>query len=219
MSVRKGGVSIAGPGGFATAYTGGTAVVGPYGTVFKSPEGVVVAGPHSRIVNITDDTSFAEILRMYEAAKANKTIPKGRSFKESGFKSVKKLFSYKTNRPVTTIREDGIKKARQISRTISKALEKTEEELKKEWQQLRDETKQDWGAKDEETTLVLAPKSRAEAGKDGVAVSSPISHAVIHPSHNAHIVFQPLASASAGPGGFAHAHSDLFITYLKRQRN
>lgn len=195
VSVRKGGVSIAGPGGFATAYTGGTAIVGPYGTVFKSPEGVAVAGPHSRIINITDDTNLEDILRMYEAVKANKTVPlQGRSDVPSTFQTVKKLFSFKSNQTVNFLKHGDLNKARQLSQVIAKNT---------------------YGSQDGETTLVFAPESKSEAKDNGMAISIPVSRAVVYPNRSTHIVFQPLTSASAGSGGLAHAHSDLYVHYVK----
>lgn len=72
--------------------------------------------------------------------------------------------------------------------------------------------------KPNETSLVFQPKSKAEAGRNGVALSTPISHAILFPGQKANIHFEPESYASAGPGGFAHAHSDLFVTYLKSIR-
>ena len=52
LLVRKGGVSIAGPGGIATAGSGGTAIVGPGGVVYTSPNGLAVVGPGGKVVSL-----------------------------------------------------------------------------------------------------------------------------------------------------------------------
>ena len=52
LMVRKGGVSIAGPGGIATAGSGGTAIVGPGGVAYTSPNGLAVVGPGGKVVSL-----------------------------------------------------------------------------------------------------------------------------------------------------------------------
>ncbi|KDR11173.1 uncharacterized protein LOC110837305 [Zootermopsis nevadensis] len=52
LMVRKGGVSIAGPGGIATAGSGGTAIVGPGGVAYTSPNGLAVVGPGGKVVGL-----------------------------------------------------------------------------------------------------------------------------------------------------------------------
>jgi len=165
---------------------------------------------------------------MYENVKTNLTLRQDRKTEEGdNYRPVQKLFSYKT---LHNVQVEGGQKARtlSLSKTISdvkKDIEnsqnkseedpgKTKESLKEELREMKEK----YGARTGETTLVLAPVSKAEAGKNGVAVSSPIAHAVIHPGQNAHIVFEPQSSASAGPGGLAHAHTDLFVRYLKNKR-
>lgn len=62
-------------------------------------------------------------------------------------------------------------------------------------------------------TLVLKPVARAIAGQDGKAIATPVSRAVLQEGVNADILFEPEAVAVAGPGGIAHAESDLEISY------
>lgn len=62
-------------------------------------------------------------------------------------------------------------------------------------------------------TLVLKPVARAIAGQDGRAIATPVSRAVLQGGTNADILFEPEAVAVAGPGGIAHAESDLEISY------
>lgn len=62
-------------------------------------------------------------------------------------------------------------------------------------------------------TLVLKPVARAIAGQDGRAIATPVSRAVLQAGMNVDILFEPEAVAVAGPGGIAHAESDLEISY------
>lgn len=63
------------------------------------------------------------------------------------------------------------------------------------------------------TTLILKPVARSIAGVDGTAISTPLSRAILRQGMNVDILFEPEAVAIAGPGGIAHAESDLEITY------
>ncbi|RZC37932.1 uncharacterized protein BDFB_001422 [Asbolus verrucosus] len=63
------------------------------------------------------------------------------------------------------------------------------------------------------TTLILKPVAKAVAGIDGRAISSPLSRAILRQGTNVDILFEPEAVAIAGPGGVAHAQSDLEISY------
>lgn len=63
------------------------------------------------------------------------------------------------------------------------------------------------------TTLILKPVARSVAGVDGKAISMPLSRAILRQGTNVDILFEPEAVAIAGPGGIAHAESDLEITY------
>lgn len=60
---------------------------------------------------------------------------------------------------------------------------------------------------------MLKPVARAIAGQDGRAIATPVSRAVLQEGTNADILFEPEAVAVAGPGGIAHAESDLEISY------
>lgn len=66
---------------------------------------------------------------------------------------------------------------------------------------------------DDVTTLILKPQSTAVAGVEGKAVSNPLSRAILREGTNVDILFEPAAVAIAGPGGIAHAQSDLEISY------
>jgi hypothetical protein len=59
LMVRKGGVSIAGPGGIATAGSGGTAIVGPGGVAYTSPNGLAVVGPGGKVVGLPSGVDFS----------------------------------------------------------------------------------------------------------------------------------------------------------------
>jgi hypothetical protein len=59
LMVRKGGVSIAGPGGIATAGSGGTAIVGPGGVAYTSPNGLAVVGPGGKVVGLPAGTDLS----------------------------------------------------------------------------------------------------------------------------------------------------------------
>ncbi|KAF7267454.1 hypothetical protein GWI33_019320 [Rhynchophorus ferrugineus] len=63
------------------------------------------------------------------------------------------------------------------------------------------------------TTLILKPQSTAVAGVEGKAVSNPLSKAILRKGIDVDILFEPAAVAIAGPGGIAHAQSDLEIHY------
>lgn len=67
---------------------------------------------------------------------------------------------------------------------------------------------------DEElSTLILKPVARAIAGPNGKAMATPHSKAVVRKGTNVVVFFEPEAIAIAGPGGIAHAESDLEISY------
>lgn len=65
----------------------------------------------------------------------------------------------------------------------------------------------------ETVTLILKPVARAIAGDNGKAIATPLSRAVLRYGTNVDILFEPEAVAIAGPGGIAHAESDLEISY------
>ncbi|XP_069701793.1 uncharacterized protein [Periplaneta americana] len=71
LMVRKGGVSIAGPGGIATAGSGGTAIVGPGGVAYTSPNGLAVVGPGGKVVGLPSGTDLSVIASQVTAANAN----------------------------------------------------------------------------------------------------------------------------------------------------
>ena len=63
------------------------------------------------------------------------------------------------------------------------------------------------------TTLILKPVAKAVAGIEGKAISTPLSRAILRQGTNVDILFEPEAVAVVGPGGIAHAQSDLEISY------
>uniref|UniRef100_T1IA73 DUF4774 domain-containing protein n=1 Tax=Rhodnius prolixus TaxID=13249 RepID=T1IA73_RHOPR len=63
------------------------------------------------------------------------------------------------------------------------------------------------------TSLLLRPVAKAVAGAKGVAVASPVAKAVLKKGEKVNIDFDPDAVAIAGPGGEAHAHPKLVISY------
>jgi hypothetical protein len=65
------------------------------------------------------------------------------------------------------------------------------------------------------TTLVLKPAAKAVAGANGIAIAAPLSRAVVRKGQEVKIHFDPDAVAVVGPGGFAHAHSDLLLSYYE----
>lgn len=56
--------------------------------------------------------------------------------------------------------------------------------------------------------IFLRPKAHAETVK-GIAIANPISNVVIARNTTGSIVHSPQATAIAGPGGIAHALSEL----------
>ncbi|KAJ9599582.1 hypothetical protein L9F63_009935, partial [Diploptera punctata] len=73
LMVRKGGVSIAGPGGIATAGSGGTAIVGPGGVAYTSPNGLAVVGPGGKVVGVPSGTDLSVLAsQMSNPAEPNK---------------------------------------------------------------------------------------------------------------------------------------------------
>lgn len=64
----------------------------------------------------------------------------------------------------------------------------------------------------EDTTFMLFIKPIANAlNTEGAALANPISHVVIARNQSGTIYHSPIASAVAGPGGVAHAQSDLYL--------
>lgn len=63
--------------------------------------------------------------------------------------------------------------------------------------------------------LIFRPEAHSTAESMGTAVSNPISRAIVKKGSNFEIIFDPKAVAVAGPGGTAHAESDLIIDYYE----
>lgn len=62
--------------------------------------------------------------------------------------------------------------------------------------------------------LILEPSATSVAGPYGKAIAMPISRAFLKQGHNTRIQFRPSSVAIVGPGGIAHAESDLDIDYI-----
>jgi hypothetical protein len=71
LMVRKGGVSIAGPGGIATAGSGGTAIVGPGGVAYTSPNGLAVVGPGGKVVGLPSGADLSVVTSKVTASDSN----------------------------------------------------------------------------------------------------------------------------------------------------
>jgi hypothetical protein len=71
LMVRKGGVSIAGPGGIATASSGGTAIVGPGGVAYTSPNGLAVVGPGGKVVGLPSGADLSVLTSQIAASDTN----------------------------------------------------------------------------------------------------------------------------------------------------
>lgn len=71
----------------------------------------------------------------------------------------------------------------------------------------------------EDTTFMLFIKPIAHAlNSQGTALANPISQVVIARNQSGTILHAPLATAVAGPGGVAHAQSDLYLYEFVNQR-
>ncbi|XP_034239015.1 uncharacterized protein LOC117643937 [Thrips palmi] len=67
---------------------------------------------------------------------------------------------------------------------------------------------------DKATKLVIKPVAKTEAGEDGIAISMPVSKAVIRGDHPVIVDYDPEVSAVAGANGMAHALGELILTYV-----
>lgn len=64
--------------------------------------------------------------------------------------------------------------------------------------------------------VIVGPSAYAVASNNGVAIANPISKVVVNAGRLATVQHKPQAVAVVGPGGIAHAQSDLYIyQYLK----
>lgn len=64
-------------------------------------------------------------------------------------------------------------------------------------------------------TLVLEPSSKAVSGNGGIAISSPVSRAILRKNMGTRVLYRPESVAVAGVGGTAHAQSDLILDYVE----
>lgn len=56
----------------------------------------------------------------------------------------------------------------------------------------------------------MKPSAQASSGK-GVAIANPVSNVILSKGKTGTIIHNPSASAVVGPGGIAHAQSDLYV--------
>lgn len=66
-------------------------------------------------------------------------------------------------------------------------------------------------------TIDLQPSAEASAEENGTAIATPVAQAIIKKGQRVRLIFNPKAVAIAGPGGRAHAYSDLIIKYIDRR--
>jgi hypothetical protein len=64
------------------------------------------------------------------------------------------------------------------------------------------------------TRIYLKPSARAKAGTGGVALSNPISTAVVRRGDTVRIEYLPDATAEAGEGGVAISRPELIIHFV-----
>ncbi|XP_053602820.1 uncharacterized protein LOC128670840 [Plodia interpunctella] len=60
-------------------------------------------------------------------------------------------------------------------------------------------------------SIFVRPRAFALSGSGGVAIANPVSNVVIAQNDIGSVVHAPSAAAVAGPGGIAHAQSDLYL--------
>ncbi|XP_063220436.1 uncharacterized protein LOC134529853 isoform X2 [Bacillus rossius redtenbacheri] len=77
LVVRKGGVSIAGPGGIATAGSGGLAIVGPGGVAYTSPNGMAIVGPGGKVVALPSGAEVVFNPQDFSAKRYLASLPPG----------------------------------------------------------------------------------------------------------------------------------------------
>ncbi|XP_039294157.1 uncharacterized protein LOC111053652 [Nilaparvata lugens] len=63
--------------------------------------------------------------------------------------------------------------------------------------------------------LILSPVARAVAGPRGVAIAAPVAKAYVRGGEEVMLQFDPDSVAIAGPGGRAHSHPRLIVTYME----
>lgn len=73
-------------------------------------------------------------------------------------------------------------------------------------------------SKKDKITLILKPISKAIAGLKGTAIASPFSRAVLDEDTDVDVYYYPEAVAIAGPGGIAHAQSELEVGYFRKSK-
>ncbi|XP_065223259.1 uncharacterized protein LOC135847586 isoform X1 [Planococcus citri] len=78
------------------------------------------------------------------------------------------------------------------------------------------ETRQQW--QQPLTKIILRPKASATAGKQGIAISSPISAAYVKRGDYVEIEYLPESAANVGEGGVAISRPELVIHFIDRRK-
>ncbi|CAK1552486.1 unnamed protein product [Leptosia nina] len=195
LRVRKGGVAIAGPGGVATAGRGGTAIVGPGGLAYTQPGGLAVAGPAARVVALSPDVDLHSLITRIQQ---DSTVPRSKQpIREGKLVATGPVVYYHPNEQTYADPEEGpVSLGRHDSKDTyyyngMKFIEKPIRESK--------------------FVLYVDPQARAVSGNEGSAIANPISYVFIRGGEKGSVVHKPLATAVAGPGGIAHALSELYV--------
>lgn len=68
------------------------------------------------------------------------------------------------------------------------------------------------------TKIILRPLASAKAGKQGIAISSPVSTAYIKRGDSVEIEYLPQATAEVGEGGVAISRPELIIHFIDRRK-
>ncbi|KAM3961929.1 LOW QUALITY PROTEIN: uncharacterized protein ACR2FA_004016 [Aphomia sociella] len=220
LKVRRGGVAIAGPGGVATAGRGGAAIVGPGGLAYTQPGGLAVAGPAARVVALSPDSNLSSIVaRLQELSSSNGSVPRYlEAIPEGKVVATGPVVYYHP----TFYRRREWRKFEGEYRNIKgvyRDIKGVYRNYQKHGFSKRSDDYQYNGTnfvkeplKTQNSTFTLIVKPIAHAiGGVGVAIANPISRVVIAHNKLGSIVHAPIAAAIVGPGGIAHAQSDLHL--------
>ncbi|XP_048485008.1 uncharacterized protein LOC105382154 [Plutella xylostella] len=212
LRVRKGGVAIAGPGGVATAGRGGTAIVGPGGLAYTQPGGMAVAGPAAKIYALSPETDLTQIIAQLQK-KANKdgTSPRSHTIPEGKLVATGPVIYYHELKQSTNVccfwlvRYEGRLRRGRLGggfRRLSDADGAAD--------RFAFGPNSDLSKKDSMFSIVVGPVAHAVSGD--AAIATPVSRVWARRGAAGTVLHAPRASAIAGPGGIAHAQSDLART-------
>ncbi|CAG9785315.1 unnamed protein product [Diatraea saccharalis] len=205
LKVRRGGVAIAGPGGVATAGRGGTAIVGPGGLAYTQPGGLAVAGPSARIIALSPDADLSSVVsRLQEQSATDGSVPRLLEAIPEGKVVATGPIIYYHPTEQTFHRGRWGDFQRDYGRKSS-GFSRRSDEYQYNGASF---VKGPWMAKDS-FILYLKPTAHAMNSPRGVAVANPVSNVLVSRNDIGSIVHSPVASAIVGPGGIAHAQSDL----------